>query len=99
MRDLRISADGKMGKVRKDPLLMHRCGDFRVGLEARAAEGNNFLLITKHNRHVREVRDSLSASVVSGGVRTIMRGVQTEIKCPGKRVIVKTFRDGTKQVA
>ena len=75
----------------------HRVGDFRAGLP-REDKISNFLLIQKHNTNVRNTKISLSITGI-GRVSKIFNGIKTEILCSGTRkVIVKTFNDGTSQV-
>jgi len=75
----------------------HRVGDFRTGL-IREEQPSIFSLIQKHNVNVRTTKQTLYLFGV-GHVRKIPNGIQTEIHCGvNRKVIVKTFNDGTSQV-
>lgn len=70
--------------------------DFRVGIQPRT---NVFGLIASHNKNVLQAKKKLSTSFSQGSTRKIATGIQTTINCgASKKLIVKTFTDGTSLV-
>lgn len=70
--------------------------DFRAGLKL---EVPKFRLIIDHNKNVLKAKGNISGSISQGYTKRTATHIQTTINCgASKKVLVKTFNDGTSLV-
>jgi len=96
MKDFRLSARNKFNVVSKIPILNHKIGDF--SLAKKDLSTSTASLIVKHTSHIREIRRTIEGGALASGTKMIEGSLVTKLRCSGKNIMVKTFRDGTKNV-